>query len=198
MAKLTLRNSLVLALLVGCGSGGAQQPAMNPAFERWCDKHPCGWDVEGDFEQVGTWHPNDYAIELLGDDAVASQLRAELTSKEATCFEFSLMAKISATAHAYLELDFLDDGVIEFSERIPESDWEVRKFTIHAPNWFEGLRFSLRKQGEGKVVLAELNVHLQEYGCTGVPLDLFERPSGAPCGRDEECSAGHCATSGCD
>ena len=198
MARLRLRNSLVLALLVACGSEEAKGFAPNPGFERWCDKHPCGWDVEGDFEQVGTWHPNDYAIELLGDDAVASQLRAELDSKRATCLEFSLMAKISANAHAFLELDFLDDGVIEFSERIPESDWEVRKFTIHTPDWYQGVRFSLRKQGEGKVVLAELNVELIQSGCAATPLELLGRPSKAPCRRDEECSSGHCDGAACD
>ena len=198
MARLRLRSSLVLALLVACGDAQSMTSAPNPGFERWCDEHPCGWDVEGDYKQVGTWHPNDYAVELLGDEAVASQLRAELDSKQATCFEFSLMAQISAKAHAFLELDFLDDGVIEFSERIPESDWEVRKFTIHTPDWYEGVRFSLRKQGEGKVVLAELNVELQRAGCAATPLDLFERPSRAACRRDEECSSGHCNGGACD
>ena len=199
MARLGLRTSLALALLVACASGAQEPPIANPGLERWCDKHPCGWEVEGEFKQVGTWHPNDYAVELLGDDAVASQLRAELDSKQANCFEFSLMAKVSAKAHAYLELDFLDDGVIEFSERIPESDWEVRKFTIHAPDWFEGVRFRLRKQGEGQVVLAELNIEVKPYGpCAATPLELSERPSGAPCGRDELCSSGRCNGGTCD
>ena len=198
MARLRLRNSLALALLVACAQGEANSPAMNAAFERWCDKHPCGWDVEGDFEQVGTWHPDDYAIELLGDDAVASQLRAELNSSKTTCLEFSLMAKISESAHAFLELDFLDDGMIEFSERIPESDWEVRRFTIHTPDWYEGVRFSMRKQGKGQVVLAELNVELKQTGCAATPLELLGRPSSAPCRRDEECSSGHCNGAACD
>lgn len=198
MARLRLRNALVLTLLVACGNDAPMANAPNFAFERWCDKHPCGWDVEGDFEQVGTWHPNDYAIELLGDDAVASQLRAELTSWKTTCLEFVLMAKISANAHAFLELDFLDDGMIEFSQRIPESDWEVRRFTIHTPDWYEGVRFSFRKQGEGEVVLAELNVELEQIGCAATPLELLGRPSSAPCRRDEECSSGRCDGTACD
>lgn len=190
---------LLLVLVLACGDAGPNAPPIdNPMIERWCDAHPCGWKVDGDFERVGTWHPNDYAVEL-GEDAEISQLRAELTSTISKCFEFSLMAEVSSNARAYVELDFLDDGSIEFSERIPKSDWDVRKFSIATPGWYDGVRFSMRKEGgRGRVVLAEFYVELKHFGCSATPLELLDRPASAPCERDEECSSGRCNGAVCD
>jgi hypothetical protein len=201
MAWRRLRVSLVLVLLAACGNTGGPTapPISNPILERWCEFHPCGWETQGDFEKVGTWHPDDYALELLGAGAEVSQLRAELDAGHAKCFEFSLMVKVSANARAYLELDFLDDGVHEFSERIPKSEWEVRKFTIATPTWYEGVRFRVRREGDqGRVVVAEFYVEQRNVGCSATPLELLDRPSGASCELDEECSGGHCSEGTCD
>jgi hypothetical protein len=200
MAWRRLRDSLVLVLLAACGSPvNPAPPLSNPMLERWCDFHPCGWETQGDFKKAGTWHPDDYALELLSSEAEVSQLRAELDSTLAHCFEFTLMVKVSANARAFLELDFLDDGANEFSERIPTSDWEVRKFTITTPSWYEGVRFRVRREGEkGRVVVAEVFVELRNVGCSATPLKLLERPRGASCGGDEECSSRHCSEAMCD
>lgn len=192
-----LLSALALALLVACGSADeASAPAVtNPMFERWCAEHPCDWDFEGEAKQVGTWHPDDYGVELLSDGAAISQLRSDLTQARSACFAFSLMAHVPEDAQAFLELDFLDDGDIDFSERIPTSNWEVRTFTIKTPTWFEGVRFRVRKVGAPRVIVAELNVDLESQGCLGSPLPLVNRPSGAKCEADDECTSGSCSMS---
>jgi hypothetical protein len=163
-------------------------------LEVWCDTHPCGWDVDGDAKKVGTWHPDDYAIELFGVDSSLSQLRPELTAV-ARCFEFSLMARVDAGAQASFELDFLDDGELEFSAPLPESHWEVRKFKITTPTWYKGVRFIVRRTGgTGEVIVAELNVEMGVDPCTAAPLSLLHRPAGASCANESECESGSCVT----
>jgi hypothetical protein len=44
----------------------------NTQFDAWCGDKPCGWEVDGEVARVGTWHPNDYAVELVSDDARTS------------------------------------------------------------------------------------------------------------------------------
>jgi hypothetical protein len=182
--------ALLSASLAACGADS--QPSPNPMFERWCDEHPCGWEDRGEVKRVGTWHPDDYAIELISDDAEISQLRAELDSTRTTCLAFSMIAHITGDARAHLELDFLDDAEVEFSERIPRSNWQRRTFTITTPTWYRGVRFIVRKDGPGKVVVAELNVELAADDCTATPLPLRNRPDGASCDSDDQCASGRC------
>jgi hypothetical protein len=180
--------ALVVAI-AGCGAGDVDS-SPNPMLERWCEAHPCAWDVHGEVKRVGTWHPDDFAAELVSDDASLSQLRAD--HARARCLLFSLMAQVDERATVLLELDFLDDGDIEFSARIPKSDWEVRTFAIAAPTWYDGVRFTIRKAGPGRVILAELNVTLAREGCPATPLSLDDRPSGAGCETDSQCASGQC------
>jgi hypothetical protein len=179
------------SLFAACG-GGQYEPSPNAMLERWCDDHPCGWHVDGDAKKVGTWHPDDYAVELVGADASLSQLRPELTAL-ARCFDFSLMARVDAGAQASFELDFLDDGEVEFSAPIPESHWEVRTFKITTPSWYQGVRFIVRRTGgKGVVIVAELNVELRDLPCTPAALSLSHRPAGASCAHESECESGSC------
>jgi hypothetical protein len=190
----SLYRVALAAAIAGCG-GAESAASANPMLQRWCDAHPCAWDVHGEVKRVGTWHPDDFAAELVSDDASLSQLRAD--HAPARCLLFSLMAQVDERASAFLELDFLDDGDVEFSARIPKSDWEVRTFAIAAPTWYEGVRFTIRKAGPGRVILAELNVTLAQSGCPTTPLalddrPLDDRPSGAGCENDSQCTSGHC------
>lgn len=187
-----LSPALLVVAVAACSSGDSESALPNPMLERWCDGHPCAWDVRGDVKRVATWHPNDYAAELVSDDASLSQLRLGLGRTGARCFDFSMMAQVDERASAYLELDFLDDGEVEFSARIPKSDWEVRTFSIATPTWYDDVRFTLRKSGPGRVILAELEVELARSGCPGTPLTLNNRPSGAGCESDSQCASGQC------
>jgi hypothetical protein len=185
------------ATLVACAAGG--NVINDPMVQRWCDAHPCGWDVTGETKRVGSWHPNDYAIELVSDAASVSQLNATVgagTGRDSSaagvsCFSFSMIADIAASARVFVELDFLDDGQIDFSQRMPASDWERRTFNITAPTWYQGVRFIVRKDGPGHVVLAELRAQSSD-ACVRPPVELGSRPDNANCDNAEQCSSGHC------
>jgi hypothetical protein len=146
---------------------------------------------------VGTWHKNDYAVELASDDARVWQDNGTVTSADARCFEFAMVAKIDSGTRVFLELDFMADGSNELSQRLPTSDWERLTFRITTPDWYHGVRFSLRKDGPGRAVLAELSAVNAPGQCTAPALELLDRPDGARCSRDEECRAGHCDSSVC-
>lgn len=184
---------LVAALaLAGCADADLVQ---NPLLDRWCGDRPCGWDVDGEIERVGTWHPNDYAVALVSDDARLHQLNAEVDAS-VDCFEFSMIAKIDERARVYVELDFLDDGVAEFSQRLRPTDYEPLRFLITTPTWYHGVRFAVRKHGPGKAVLGRMRV-TESSKCTAPPLDLDHRPLAALCEGDDQCTDGFCVDSVC-
>jgi hypothetical protein len=183
----------VLLCFIGCGS---EELIQNPMVDRWCGERPCAWDVSGRVERIGTWHSDDYAVALLGSDTTLSQANAVLDDDETTCLGFSMIADISARARVFVELDFLDDGVIDFSQRIPESHWTRRTFLIRTPSWYEGVRFIVRKEGAGRAALAELRAH-KATDCTAPAVELLNRPAGARCQRDEQCKGERCSRGAC-
>jgi hypothetical protein len=203
LERSTLLLGLLCAALGACAAGGGDM-IQDPIVQHWCDAHPCEWDVTGEVKRVGSWHPNDYAIELVSDAASVSQLNAavgagagrDAGAAETGCFAFSMIADIDAAAHVFVELDFLDDGQIDFSQRMPVSDWERRTFKITAPTWYQGVRFSVRKDGPGHVVLAELRAQ-SSTSCVAPPVELVNRPDGAGCETAEQCSSGYCRFGGC-
>jgi hypothetical protein len=194
-----LAVGLLSAWLCACSSASntPPPPIAHSMIQRWCDAHPCGWDApEGAIARVGSWHPNDYAVELVTDDALLSQLNETIDSQQARCLAFTLVADIADDAKVYLELDFLDDGIIDFQQQIPASHWQVRTFKISTPTWYRGVRYILRKESPGHAVVAELNAEVAQ-GCTAPPVPLLERPDGANCDGDDECRGGHCRDEVC-
>jgi hypothetical protein len=197
---MTMKSLLASTLLLGawlsaCSSGGPI--IQNPMLDRWCADHPCDWDPTGETKRVGSWHPNDYAVALISDDATVSQANHVVDSTDSSCFSFSMVAKIDQRASAFLELDFLDDGSSEFVQQLPVSDWERRTFLITPPTWFEGVRFIVRKAAPGKVVLAELSAENKPGACHAPPTELLERPDGATCDSDEQCLGSACIQARC-
>lgn len=180
-------------LLLSCGSGGL---IRNPDVDRWCGDNPCDWQVEGEIKRVGTWHPNDYAVSLVSDDAALIQENATINNTASDCLSFTMIAKIAAGVKVFLELDFLADGSVEFSQRLPESDWERRTFKITAPDWYSKVRFIIRKEGPGRAILAELAAENANRTCTAPPVELLDRPEGAACSSDEQCAGGVACTTG--
>src|SRR5437868_11081123 len=88
------------ALLAACASAGPRPTqggplVQNPMIEIWCGAHPCAWTTRGETERVGTWHPDDYAIELVGADSAVTQLNPSVNEEKAHCYAFSLTAEIS-------------------------------------------------------------------------------------------------------
>jgi hypothetical protein len=102
-----------------------------------------------------------------------------------------MLAKLDADTRLFLELDFLDDGEVEFSQRIPRSDWDRRTFRITPPTWYEGVRFIIRKDGPGYAALAQLSAE-STFDCTAVPIELLNRPAGSVCEDDGDCASGDC------
>src|SRR5690242_18268486 len=191
MRSTNMRNAALIALftvLSGCASDNLVHNSM---VDRWCDDHPCSWEAVGKIERVPTWHDQDYAVSLVSDDAALTQLNSITNSSSDRCFDFTMVAKLDASTKLFLELDFLDDGDVEFSQRIPASNWDRRTFLITPPTWYEGVRFTVRKEGSGFAALAQLSAK-GGYECTKPPLELSGRPAGASCEGDDQCSIGHC------
>jgi hypothetical protein len=169
----------------------------NPMLQAWCGAHPCEWMTIGDTQRVGTWHPDDYAIELVGDDSGVTQLNADVNQEKSSCFAFSLTADIGADTKVYLTLDFLDDGVPEFEALLPELHWERKTFDITPPTWYKGVRFIVRKEGAGHAIVAQLDVANKRSGCFAPAIALGNRPAGARCMSDDECEMQQCANAIC-
>jgi hypothetical protein len=195
MLRIAYTSLATSILLAACG---AADSLSNPGFDVWCDDHPCGWQTSGAVKQVGSWHEDDYAIALVSDDASVSQLNPGRDSTYASCFAFSLIAKIDRRSEVYLELDFLDDGMIDFSQRIPASDWERRTFNISGPSWYDGLRFIIRKAGPGEAIVAELRARsVSSNVCFSPRIELTDRPDEARCESDEQCRNSSCKWGAC-
>lgn len=193
---MTYRYAFLCALVIAVTGCEPEELIANSRVDRWCGDHPCGWEVDGTIERVGTWHTNEYAVELISGDARLSQLNTIISSDNTECLAFSLLARVEGGAKAYLELDFLDDGVIDFSERLPAGDFVPVSFVVTPPTWFEGLRFTIRKEGAGQVTVARLRA-TETSACPEAPLELFDRPSGASCENDDQCEVGRCASGEC-
>ena len=177
-------------------SCGADDLIRNPDVERWCGDNPCDWHVEGEIKRVSTWHPNDYAVALVSDDAALIQENGTVDNTDSDCFSFTMVAKIAEGVKVFLELDFLADGSVEFSQRLPVSDWERRTFKVTAPDWYRKVRFIIRKEGPGRAILAEIAAENANRQCTAPPIELLERPEGAVCAKAEQCGEGMECSSG--
>jgi hypothetical protein len=196
----------ILLFSVGCDTEGL---ISNPSFEVWCDNTPCGWQSRGKVERVSTWHLKDWAVSLKSNNAEVSQLNLVANASETDCFIFTLVAKISAGTRVFLELDFLDDGEIDVSQQLPESNWDKLTFRITPPTWFEGVRFIIRKNGSGEAIVGRIQAQpahgLQtgillplEYGiCKGEAVELPNRPLGANCERNDQCEQQLCVYGYC-
>lgn len=184
---------IAILAVSGCGSG---ELIDNPMIDRWCGDRPCAWEVSGRVQRVGTWHTDDYAVELLGRNTTLSQRNATVDADQATCLGFSMIADVSRSAKLFVELDFLDDGVVDFSQQMPETHWERRTFLIATPSWYEGVRFIVRKSGSGRAVLAELRAY-STTGCKREPVELLNRPDGVRCEEDAQCESSRCRSGRC-
>jgi hypothetical protein len=178
-----MSNKLVLLLLcvLSLLSCSAEDLIRNSEVERWCGAAPCDWQVEGRVKRVGTWHPND--------DAALIQENASVDSTKSDCFRFAMVAKVAPGAKVFLELDFLADGSAEFSQQLPESNWERRTFMVSAPKWYKKVRFIIRKEGPGRVILGEISAENADGRCSAPPIQLTDLPQGALCYEDDECES---------
>lgn len=150
---------IALLGLNACGSSeAATAPIANPGFEaKPCDEGSlCDWIVVGQVESVPTWHPEDRGSELIGAPVSISQLIDPWDG--GPCVTFELIADVAAAASVLIELDFGDDGNIDYTDPIPAAHWTLLTYQHSVPQPAQRLRVSIRKQSAGRAVLARLDL----------------------------------------
>jgi hypothetical protein len=102
-----------------------------------------------------------------------------------------MLADIQDNARVYLELDFYDDGVVDYSQELGHIRWKPVVYMISTPEIYEGIRFRLRKTGEGRARMAQI-VAVGASDCAGPALNLPPKSDGAGCKDGSECESGYC------
>ncbi len=167
----------------------------NNGFDLWCGDHLCAWEVEaGAVRQVPTWHRSDKGVEFVGDHVAISQLSDVKWTDGVTCIRFDLVADVEMTATVTLQLDFYDDGIIDYEQPIPTSDWEPIHYLVSLPSYYQGIRFRLTKDGPGNVVLAQVYAEDSDE-CAEPNWNLEDLPVGAGCSDFSQCASELCLPS---
>lgn len=192
MNRTTLIAAALVSLVVFPGWECGQPIIEDPGFDLWCDKQLCSWELtKGQVQRVATWHRSDYGVLMAGNPTVISQF-SPVTSASSRCFLFELQANRDDGVTLTLEMDFLDDGPVEYSHELASDNWQEVQYRVATPEWYDGVRFIIRKQGAGDAVLSHIRV-TKASDCAGPPLDLASRGKGARCDDDGQCQSGRCA-----
>lgn len=163
----------------------------DPGFDLWCEDRLCAWELEsGGIERVQTWHESDYGVEFIGTDVAISQF----TDESPRCLRFELIADVEEDAEVVLELDLFGNGVVDYEQRIPTSDWQQLSYRIDMPSFYRGILFRVRKRGGGRVVIAEIAA-LAETASECADAPGLDTDYGSLCSvGDESCAVGSCAS----
>lgn len=184
------RVTLVLALCVACGD--SSDPLFgDPTFDDWCDNELCDWDRigTGRIARVSTWHAKDTGVSFLDP---SSQISQRLGGEPYPCFQLDTIADIDG-ASLEIRVDYNDDGIIDFRQQVADARWQSVTFPLPAPVDYDGATFSVRKEGAGRAVLAQLRV-LPQDECSVGPLKLATM---SVCSLDEVCQSGSCVDRRC-
>lgn len=166
-----MRNVLHVGIVfivgfLGLGSSCETDLLDNDGFNIWCGDRLCAWEVEeGEVRKVKTWHPRDYGASLEGSRVTISQL-SDVADYESTCFKFYLQADMDDGVEVQIALDFDDDGTIEYQHTIVSDDWESVDYKIATPTEYDGVRFYVKKFGDGRAILARIRP-VTSGGCAG-------------------------------
>lgn len=177
-----------LPLLVGCTTGALD----DTNFNLWCGASLCDWKTEqGKIRRVSTWDAQEYGVELVGNSVVLSQL-VDLMAVTGPCVKFSILGNVDAHAEVQLNLDFFDDGTVDFREGIPELRWQRVDLVLKLPTQpYSSMKVSLDKQGNATAIFAALGVS-NVSSCDGDPIALSNLLPGDWCTSDADCASGHC------
>jgi hypothetical protein len=183
-----MKSGKLLALgalaLLGCGD----DVLSDPSFDRWCGERLCDWQTdEGAIARAPSWHAKDYAVELVDAPTQLSQR----SDTNAQCFVVKMIADVDPASETELQVDFNDDGRVDYERALPRTAWKLAQFPITAPANYLGARFILRKKRPGRALVAQLRVE-SAAGCSGPAVLLRDAKLGALCSRDEECASGTC------
>jgi hypothetical protein len=184
--RTTMRTVLGLsALLLSC----VDDVVSDPSFDRWCGDSLCEWLTdEGAIARTPTWHTKDYAVELVGGPVQISQS----TDTKSACFVVKLISDVDPATQTSLQVDFNDDGSVDYDRPLPRAAWKLAQFPISAPARYLGARFILRKEKPGHAVVAQLRVETA-LDCTEPALRL----EGEPCAADAQCASDICCANRC-
>lgn len=175
---------LVGAALMGCGDEASLSSPSDWSFERWCEGSLCDWDTEGTVVPADTWHSEDLAVSFGSPESRVSQLLPEGTTR---CFLFDTIVDVEPQARLTLQLDFNDDGTVDFEQLLAGASWKTVRVAVPAPISYENVRFIVVKKASGRAVLAQLRAEpLAE--CGGEPTRLRD---GSTCSGDEVCEVNH-------
>lgn len=180
----------------GSSGCGADPPPLiqDPSFDLWCGDQLCSWEVEeGQIAQVATWHAGDHGVGMLSDPTIISQ-RATGTHEDTDCIWFTLMVDSDPGVTVQLEIDFRDDGITEYAHPIATTDWTTYSYHIRPPDWFDTLRFRIRKTGTGNATVAQIMADRADADLceSQEPTTYQDLPLGFHCDGDSECASGTC------
>ncbi len=136
-------------------------------FDLWCGEELCNWEVaSGTVQKAPTWHKDDYAVELLGPDTRISQT-SEADGTD--CLRFSVLAEIAENARVTLQVDLNSDDTIDYEQELGRAEWEVLVHLVSVPDTWRGARFTLHKEGPGRVRLAQIEASSSDSCFKEVP-----------------------------
>lgn len=192
MKKSIYTFAFAAAAMSQLGSTDCGQVVRDPGFDLWCGDQLCAWKVErGDVKNVPTWNAGDPGVELVGDDVAIEQV-SPVTSHDASCLEFDLIANIDETAQVTLNVDVFGDGSVEYTEQIPTARWKSLQFLLPISGAYSGVRFEITKQGSGTAVLAQIAAKTSQSCGDLTPIQPAPAPNGAACDTNAGCRSGVC------
>jgi hypothetical protein len=191
-----LQLALVVIAATQMGATDCGQVLRDPGFDLWCGDELCSWKLlRGDIEQVGTWHESDSGVSFVGADSAIQQV-APVNSGDGSCIRFTMVADVQPGAEVFLDIDLEADGTVERPERVVAANWAPVEIFIKIDGPYDGIRFELRKTGNGRAVLANIGAEIAGGECGDIaPIVVAPRPDGGTCFEDEHCASGICAQS---
>lgn len=186
LARLVGTAAMVSTLL---GSDCEGNLVSDPTFRDWCGPSLCSWQTDsGSILRVPTWNASDFGVALVERGTQISQ-KAGVDAP--SCILFTTVANIDPSAQVRLTVDFDADGTVERTLDLGASQWHQVRLEVTAPPRYDGIRFAIRKDGNGTAILAEIRIQ-DTTGCAGTPTPVQNLLLGEPCATDDECESGVC------
>lgn len=196
---LSLRKRVFSSILLAIGAvslNGCDEPDLlkDPTFQSWCGDTLCAWTTEhGAVRKVPTWHELDYGIAFVSTGTRISQV----VSRPATCLKFTAVGNVDPSAQLTVDLDFNNDGSVDFTYVVPAAQWERFEMDLTAPVHYDTFKFTITKKGGGTAQLAEMRLQDASSCANSPPIALHDLAFARECNADNECTSGICQRMPC-
>jgi hypothetical protein len=107
---------------------------------------------------------------------------------------FTTVADVDPRAQMTVEIDFNDDGSTDYVWPVPSASWRQVQTLVSAPRAYTGFKFTLKKSGPGRAVLAQMRVQSTDACDSKNAVKLHDLALGETCGESSECSSGVCCS----